>query len=56
MKESQVTQTEKADDIISNRSFKLCNCSIHESVFPVLRPFGLRVSNEMCVCWSSVGG
>ena len=42
---------EKADD-----SFKLCNCSIHESVSPVLRPFGLRFSNETCVCWSSVGG
>ena len=28
----------------------------YESVSPVLRPFGLRFSNKMCVCWSSVGG
>ena len=30
--------------------------SIHESVSPVLRPFGLRFSNEMCVCAGQVWG
>ena len=41
---------------ISNQSFKLYNYSIYKFVPPVLRPFGLRFSNKMCVCWSSVGG
>ena len=41
---------------ISNQSFKLYNYSIYKFVSPVLRPFGLRFSNKMCVCWSSVGG
>ena len=34
---------------ISNRVLNH-NYSIYESVSPVLRPFGLRFSNKMCVC------
>ena len=58
MNETIADEPEKADDIALHleSSFKLCNCSIHGSVSPILRPFGLRFSNEMRVCWSSAGG
>jgi hypothetical protein len=46
----------REDDINLKSSFKLYNYSIYKFVSPVLRPFGLRFSNKMCVCWSSVGG
>ena len=54
--ESPFGPDKREDDINLKSSFKLYNYSIYKFVSPVLRPFGLRFSNKMCVCWSSVGG